>query len=366
MNTEDKNKYLVCVRCYTFNHANYIEDAMNGFTMQETTFPFVCTIVDDASTDGEQEVIKNYLKEHFVLDDNETVRNEETDDYVLTFAQHKTNRNCYFAVLFLKYNHHSIKRPKKHYIKEWIENIKYIAHCEGDDYWINPQKLQKQVDVLEANPGFTMVCNRTKLYSERQKKYIGENYCYDKSQMVRPKDVIYRTGVYISTCSVVYRKELRDNIPDYWKKCKVGDYPLHIMCAMKGKVYYLNDIMSVYRVQIANSWTGQQKWGKLDEGRIAVIKSRINMFKGFAKDFPKYKKYFKNKVANEITRNIPFKQSQQDIDNYLELFSEDIKRFGWAQKLDLWMRRKGRGRFKIYYLKYFQEKFNQRRIFYDS
>ena len=225
MNTEEQYKYMVRVSCMTFNHANFIEDAMNGFTMQETTFPFVCTIADDASTDGEQEIIKNYLKDHFDLDDKETVRNEETDDYIMTFARHKTNRNCYFAVLFLKYNHYSIKKPKLPYLIEWTDNVKYIAHCEGDDYWINPLKLQKQVDILEANPDFTMVCNRTKLYSVRQKKIIGENYCYNKSRVVRPKDIIYRTGLFISTCSVLYRKELRDNIPDYWAKCVVGDYP---------------------------------------------------------------------------------------------------------------------------------------------
>ncbi|MBR4365861.1 MAG: glycosyltransferase family 2 protein, partial [Bacteroidaceae bacterium] len=82
--------FIVRVSCMTFNHAPYIEDAMNGFTMQETTFPFVCTIIDDASTDGEQEVIKKYLQEHFDLEDSSVVRNEETDDYVLTFARHKT------------------------------------------------------------------------------------------------------------------------------------------------------------------------------------------------------------------------------------------------------------------------------------
>ena len=63
----DEHKYMVRVSCMTYNHASYIEDAMNGFCMQETSFPFVCTIVDDASTDGEQDVIQKYLNEHFVL-----------------------------------------------------------------------------------------------------------------------------------------------------------------------------------------------------------------------------------------------------------------------------------------------------------
>ena len=151
MNKTEQLKYMVRVSCLTYNHVNYIKDAMNGFTMQETNFPYVCTIIDDASTDGEQEVINNYLQEHFDMEDKSVVRNEETDDYVLTFAQHKTNRNCYFAVFFLKYNHYMIKKPKDQYIKEWL-NVKYIAFCEGDDYWTNPKKLEIQFDALEAHP----------------------------------------------------------------------------------------------------------------------------------------------------------------------------------------------------------------------
>ena len=103
MNEQEKYDWMVYVSCMTFNHAPYIVDAMNGFTMQNTDFPFVCAIVDDASTDGEQEVIKNYLNEHFDLEDKVVARHEETDDYVLTFARHKTNLNCYFAVSGLQY-----------------------------------------------------------------------------------------------------------------------------------------------------------------------------------------------------------------------------------------------------------------------
>ena len=74
---------------------------MDGFCMQETDFPFVCIIIDDASTDGEQEVIRQYLSEHFDLE-NDVTRNEETDHYRQTYARHKTNPNCYFAVLSIR------------------------------------------------------------------------------------------------------------------------------------------------------------------------------------------------------------------------------------------------------------------------
>lgn len=73
MNKQELYKFKVRVYCSTFNHSPYIEDAMNGFCMQETNFPFVAIIIDDASTDGEPEVIKQYLQEHFDLEDKDTV-----------------------------------------------------------------------------------------------------------------------------------------------------------------------------------------------------------------------------------------------------------------------------------------------------
>ena len=183
---------MVRVNCSTFNHVNYITDTMNGFTMQQTDFPFVCCILDDASTDGEQEVIRKYLEEHFDLEDKSVVRNEETNDYTLTFAQHKTNKNCYFAVLYLKYNHHNIKKPKDPYIAEWNDTVKYIALCEGDDYWTHQEKLQMQFDALEAHTDYSMICSRTKRFSVTQKCFLSDNICYENSQIVRTEDVIIK------------------------------------------------------------------------------------------------------------------------------------------------------------------------------
>lgn len=364
---QTKYTYMVRVSCITYNHADYIEDAMNGFCMQETTFPFVCTIVDDASNDGEQEVMKKYMQEHFNLDDTSVSRKEETDDYFLTFAQHKTNKNCYFAVLFLKYNHRSINKSKNIYLKEWYDASKYIALCEGDDYWIAPEKLQKQIAFLESYPDYTMTCNRTKLYSVKQKKYIGENYCYNRSQTVDAKDVIRRTGLFISTCSIVYRKTVSDNIPEYWRQCKVGDYPLQIMCAMKGHVYYFNDIMSVYRVENSESWMGRQQWGTMNQDRLDVIKSRVKMLDGFSNDNPSYKNVFQDKIADEINRNIPsWRVPKKEVSIFLGNFSDQTNIYPLRWKIDLWIRKLRIPGVRYFYKKLFLEHYNQRKVLYRN
>lgn len=356
---QKRNKWLVRVSCLTYNHSSYITDTMNGFCMQQTNFPFVCTIVDDASTDGEQIVIRNYIEEHFDLEDKSIVRNEETNDYFLTFAQHKTNKNCYFAVYILKYNHHSIKKSKQPYFSEWSDLAKYYAICEGDDYWIHPNKLQKQVEFLEAHQDYTMVCNRTQLFSVKRQKMVGENYCYLQSSDIDPTDVINRGGLFISTCSIVYRKEVRDNIPDYWKNCRVGDYPLQIACAMKGKTYYFNDIWSVYRVQNSNSWMGRQKWGRFDAGRLKVVKSMVDMFIGFATDYPGYESVISDKVACYINRNIPsWWEPKKNKVYFSNLFDDYIKEYTFKWKVDMWIQMLGIRKIKLLYLKLFQRKYS--------
>lgn len=254
----EEYKYMVRVNCMTYNHSLYIEDAMDGFCMQETSFPFVCTIVDDASTDGEQEVIKNYLQQHFDLDDASVVRNEETDDYYLTFARHKTNKNCYFAVYFLKYNHYQIKKTKAHYFREWNGNVKYVARCEGDDYWIHSGKLQMQVDFLETHPEHSLCIHAHRKDMDEEDGSVSSveviRYPYDV-ETVSDKDVLKGTGMFAATATMVYRVDALVNYPLWAKIAPVGDRPLQLVLFSRGKIGYFAKVMSVYRVGVQGSWT---------------------------------------------------------------------------------------------------------------
>lgn len=259
----DDYKYMVRVKCMTYNHAPYIEDAMNGFCMQETSFPFVCTIIDDASTDGEQEVIKNYLQTHFDLEDKSVVRNEETEDYILTFARHKTNKNCHFAVLFLKYNHYSIKKPKK-YVSEWV--AKYIAICEGDDYWIVPDKLQRQVEFLENHPDYGMCYCNFQIYNVAKDVYvINPNAKYKGIDELILKN-------YIATLTTMYRRELSrkyfNEINPKSKNWKMGDYPRWLWMELESKIYYMDEVVATYR-SLPESMSHSTNYQK----RVAFVES---------------------------------------------------------------------------------------------
>lgn len=242
--------FLVRVSCMTYNHAPYIDDAMNGFCMQETSFPFVCTIVDDASTDGEQEVIKKYLQENFDLQDKSIVRNEETDDYLLTFARHKTNHNCFFAVLFLKYNHYR-KKSKAPYIKEW-SNTDFLALCEGDDYWIDPLKLQKQVDYFRKYPGcglvYTAYRQQNDVTSLVRDVFTSPSVKHDETF----KWKLLEQKVLIGTCTTLIDNKLRCQITDLkddFEGFLMGDTQTWFNAARIKGVGYIPEVTGVYRKQ---------------------------------------------------------------------------------------------------------------------
>ncbi len=266
--------YLVRVSCKTYNHANYITDALHGFVIQQTGFPYVCTIIDDASTDGTQEVIKNFINANFDLQDASIAYEKETSDCHTTFAQHKSNKNCYFAIIFLKENHYSKRRSKKPYITEWLDT-KYIALCEGDDYWTDPMKLQKQVGYLEGHPDCCMCCH-TADWEIDGRLYKGG--CQHKESCnLTTEEVIRNGGLYLATNSLVYRRWLSVDVPAWRAKAVIGDFPLQILGTLRGGLHFLSDTMSVYRYLCRGSWTAQHFVSNSNgkEIRIAHAKNKV-------------------------------------------------------------------------------------------
>ena len=273
--------FLVIVKCMTFNHHAYIEDAMNGFCMQKTDFPFVCVIVDDASTDGEPEVIKKYFDVHFDLSES-----GETDDYVMTFGRHKKNENCYFAVLYLKYNHYSIKKDKLPYYVRWQDSSKYIALCEGDDYWIDSTKLQRQADIMENDFDTVMIFSDYETVSANKEKKIRKKYEFLKHLAKHDTLESLLLTNYILTCTILCRPEVYKT--DFYINCpKKYDYTLFFSAAFLGKVVYISDKLASYRQQ-DNSLTNSTLTRKKVEQDIYEIHKYACM---------KYLDTFRNKMS---------------------------------------------------------------------
>ncbi len=238
-----KQEYKVLVRCATYNHSKYIEDALNGFAMQQTNFPFVCLVVDDASTDGEQEVIKAWMERECDMSRAETI---DIPTSIVIIVPHKTNASCTFAFYLLKQNLHKNKTEKMRHVTPWREKCEYEAMCEGDDYWVDPLKLQKQVDFLEANPEYGMCYTKVTVYNESRKCFVrvfgGANMEFEElmdENTVPTLTVVLRSRLY---------KEYNLDINPEQYGWLLGDYPLWLWISKKYKIRFINEITGVYRL----------------------------------------------------------------------------------------------------------------------
>lgn len=236
-------EYKVLVRCFTFNQSEYIEDALNGFAMQQTNFPFVCLIMDDASTDGEQEVIKNWMECNC-----DTCKAELIDisTSAVVIVPHKNNPSCTFAFYLLKKNLYRAKEEKMKHITPWREKCKYEALCEGDDYWIDTLKLQKQVDFLDENPEYGLVHTHFDCYyqTEGRIEHLKKIMIEDETT----NSLLKRNT--IATLTTCFRCDLYNRIPnDYLSQgFLMGDYPMWIELSSITKIKRIPEVTSVYRI----------------------------------------------------------------------------------------------------------------------
>lgn len=268
--------FKVCAHCFTYNHAQYITDTLDGFAKQETDFPFVCVILDDCSTDATASVLANYLNNCCSIVGEQKFC-EDNDNYRLSFARHIKNENCYFAVYYLKYNHYRAKKQKGPYFECWDAHSTYLAMCEGDDYWIDPLKLQKQVSFLDRNPDYGIVFSASKIYEQGVGMRNGKfGHAYQGIENLLQ-------GNYFYFASILKRKTLDDRYKQevgQHPEWMMGDWPMILHCAIVSKIGYIDEPMSVYRVlpNSASHFDSFEKFKSFNENSVAVAKWFIEKY----------------------------------------------------------------------------------------
>lgn len=248
-----KQNYKVLVNCMTYNQSKYIEDALNGFAMQKTDFPFVCLVMDDASTDGEQEVIKAWMEREC---DMTNAENLEIEKSFITLVPHKTNSSCMFAFYFLKENLYKTG-GKVPLITPWREHCKYEALCEGDDYWIHPDKLQMQTDFLDNNgiyslchTGFDILFEECKHIENGDRITLNNQYIHASGENIM-EAIIDGNRYKVQTLTIMYRLKFREAVDEMLSEYRgvfmMGDTPLFVCLLALGKIGFLPIITSMYR-----------------------------------------------------------------------------------------------------------------------
>lgn len=293
-------KYMVCVSCPVFNHKNFIKQAMDGFCMQKTNFPFVTVIIDDASTDGSDGIIHDYFNNNFDVVDNNIAYEKKTNYGVVSYARHKTNLNCFFAVIYLEENHYSQNKSKEEYRKDWTSNAKYMAICEGDDYWIDENKLQLQVDFLESNSEYAMCYTKCIRYLCKDKKF-------EKKSWGGPGESFedFLTDNTVPTLTVMYTLTAYNNylniVKPNTRNWKIGDYPMWLFFAHEYKIKYLNHTCGVYRIrgESASHFGAPEEYKSFIESSINIVEYLTNLF-DYKFDIAAYKRNSKSRLATNL------------------------------------------------------------------
>ena len=270
-----KQEYKVLVRCFTYNQSQFIEYALNGFAMQQTNFPFVCMVMDDASKDGEQDLIKTWMQTE--CDTTKAIYIDIPTSSVI-IVPHKTNLFCTFAFYLLKQNLYNSISEKMNHVYPWREKCIYEAICEGDDYWIDPFKLQKQADFMDENREYSLCFhNYSQLFSDGSQKTISKNLKNGADCSIR--EALMTGGGYMATSSMFIRIKHILNYP-LWAYQGAGDFPLMLILFHSGKVACLDFLGSVYRINSIGSWSE-----KMHDISFIIkhFKNTDNMLKNFNK-----------------------------------------------------------------------------------
>lgn len=247
INLNEISSPLVSIFMMTYNHENFINAALEGVLMQKVNFNYQIVLGEDCSTDKTREIVLRYANQY---------------PGMFKLVLHEQNVGALANQITV--------------LKECTG--KYIAMCEGDDYWTDPYKLQKQVDFLEANEDFA-ICHHNVYILFEQKKKLSKKFVPQK-EITTLEDLAESNHISTPTCMFRNRGYL---LPEGYDST-VGDYLLHMLNARHGKIKYFREKMAVYRITNSGIWTGQS----LVSNYKNVIKALEFICSG---DFPPSVKY---------------------------------------------------------------------------
>lgn len=264
-------KTVVSICCLVYNHEKYLRKCLDGFVMQKTNFIFEVLIHDDASTDRSPEIIREYTKRYPNL----------------------------FKPIYQKENQHSKRIRISCTFQYPRAQGKYLALCEGDDYWTDPLKLQKQYDAMEANPEASFCAHRVRCVTETgermEQTYPKDelNSYYSKDEwirmMLKPRYPLHTSSYFFKTAII---KDKLDRMPSFYIKSPVGDVPLMLLAATEGSLIYIDEEMSCYRKGSIGSWTSRNT----TEREIRVLNACSEMYR----EYNKYTDYEYSNYIDEL------------------------------------------------------------------
>jgi glycosyltransferase involved in cell wall biosynthesis len=223
----------VSVLVSTYNQDKYVAQAIDSVLMQEVGFDCEIVIGEDASTDRTRQIVLGFQKRY--------------PDRIRVLLRDAVDAERDRAVgLGGKAN--------------FVQSLQacqgqYVALLDGDDYWTDVHKLQKQVDFLDTHPDFAICCHNVTVFYEDGSKEPANLIPPDHREVSTIEDLFFVNS--IPTCSTVFRRGLFGELPDWFFSLAIGDWPMHIMNAQHGKIRYINEVMAAYRVHGQGVWSSR-------------------------------------------------------------------------------------------------------------
>lgn len=288
---------IVSVSCITYNHAPYIRQCLEGILMQETDFDVEVLIHDDASTDGTRAIIKEYV--------------DRFPDKIFPVYQDVNQYQLGVRGFMVRFN---FPRAKG----------KYIALCEGDDYWTDPGKLQKQVAMMEQYPDCAICFHDMRIEGEDG---LQENITTNPNQkLVSDIHDLATKGNFIWTASAMLRNSV-NTFPEWYFKSRIGDFPMHMLHAMHGNIRFISDVMGVYRIHeggvlsqksrssILSNWLDMLKLMNeqfsADVNRLLQHQTHETMWRLYLIHAGENNAEKASMILNQLTEDAPFFVAQQ-------------------------------------------------------
>ncbi len=235
----------VSVLVMTYNHANFIRQALDSVLMQDVTFAYEILISEDCSTDGTREIVEEYYQQF-------------PQKIHLLLSTQNIHSNAVVA--------RGIKAAKG----------EYIALLDGDDYWISPHKLQKQADFLDNHPECSMCFHNARVFYEDNSQ-PSWNWTPANQKEFSTLEEIWM-GNFIATCSAMFRNGLFGDVPDWYDALfPITDWPLHILNAERGKIGYINEVMGAYRYHSGGLYSPYSQREKLQKNLQFYRQMNVNL-----------------------------------------------------------------------------------------
>lgn len=255
---------LVSVIMITYGHEKYIREAVDGVLKQIGGFDLELIIANDCSPDATDTVIQDILKEN-------------PRASCLHYIRHKKNMGMMQNFIF------ALQHAKG----------EYIALCDGDDYWTDPHKLQKQVDFLEAHPDYVLCFHKVKILKPNGE--LVEDFITKVPENYETQETLARLGNYIHTPSVVFRNVIKEFPPEF-SLSPIGDYFLYMLLSEYGKLKYLEEEMAVYREGVG-IWSAKSDYFR----NLKTAQTHALIVSAMSK-FPLTTKTLNTRISNFVER----------------------------------------------------------------